>query len=116
MNADAAAAAARAAGFSTAVLGVAVLSAPRRLAAISGVRHASTLRVIGIADVLLAPGLIAGRRKRGWLIARAVANGVSAGLLARERGPMARTVAAALAALIVLDLKAASALRGHVGR
>ena len=106
---------ARIAGAMTAVLGVALLAAPRTVAEATGVSDERTLRVIAVTDLTLAPGLLLAGRKRGWLLARAAANLVAAGLLLREKAPVPRVVAVALGGLTVADLAAVAALGRPVG-
>ena len=106
---------ARIAGAMTAVLGVALLATPRTVAEATGVSDERTLRVIAVTDLTLAPGLLLAGRKRGWLLARAAANLVAAGLLLREKAPVPRVVAVALGGLTVADLAAVAAFGRPVG-
>lgn len=67
--------AATTAGMVTTVAGVALILAPARCGARIGMEHhAGVLRTIGITDLIVAPGLLAGRPRWPWLLARAALN------------------------------------------
>ena len=69
------------------------------------------MQVIALADLMLTPGLIAGRARRRWVIARGSLNLAIAALLI-QRGTAAGTrrplaAAAALGVVTVSDMRAA---------
>lgn len=110
MDARAAERAAQVAGGATTVAGLVLVLAPRRVARVAGVRDLRTIWYLAVTDLALAPGLLAAHRKGPWLVGRAVANVLGAGLLLRERSAVARVTAAALMALTVVDAVAARTL------
>jgi hypothetical protein len=61
------------------------------------------IRLGGLLDLTLAPGLLAAEHRRGWMTARAIFN---AGFAVNQRGP-ARRVSAVLA---IIDAAASSRL------
>lgn len=80
--------------------------------------HPSIARAIGLSDLALVPGLLAGRAKWPWMAARAALNLVIAvhyrRVAAEPGGPAgANAVAAALVGLTVIDGGAAIALRAR---
>lgn len=101
------------AGAFTAAAGLMLLAAPEPVARWTGLRSTRPLLVTGLCDVVLAPGLMALPNKVPWLVARSVANVVSAAVLAAEPAPVPRAAAAALSALAVADLAAARSLHRH---
>ena len=97
------------AGLVTAPIGAALIAEPR-LGADAGL-DPRTARAIGVADLVVATGLLAGRPRWPWAAARAAANVPTAAALLRTGSPAGRAVAVALAALTCVDAAAAIALR-----
>lgn len=101
--------AARFVGLVTLTIGGALTLAPRRVGALMQLGdHPRTARGVGLADLALAPGLLAGRPRWPWMVGRAALNLLIAErYLAVARAPRApagaRAGAAALAALTVAD-------------
>ncbi len=98
-------------GIATGVIGAVLLVAPRRVGEMAGVDDDTLLRAMGIADLTLVPGLLAGRRRWPWMAARACLNLAMAARLAQESAPQARAVAAALVGVTAVDGRAAAVLR-----
>lgn len=109
MDEDAALDAGRTAGLATLVIGSALLVAPQRVGPLAGIHDARSARVIGLVDLSLSPGLLAGTPRWPWLAARTVANVVTATAVARG-GWAGRATAAALVALTAVDGRAAKTL------
>ncbi len=106
-------------GLVTAVLGGALVAAPARVGPMMALTDPTATRLIGLADLALVPGLVAGRPQWPWLAGRAVLNLVIAGhllTLARdaERPRFPRAVAAAFGAITVGDVRGIAALRRSV--
>jgi hypothetical protein len=107
------------AGLVTMPLGIALLADPARFGRLlDGKSHDASMRLIGTLDVALAPGLIAGRHRDRWLIARAGLNLLIAGYcagLARHGGASgssgARLTAASMVVATIFDGRAIAALR-----
>ncbi len=99
------------AGAVTAVAGPALLLAPERLAGLSGVDDARLLRLIGLSDVALAPGLLLAPGRWPWVGARAVVNATVGVRLLRERSRTARTTGVVMLALTAVDGWSAVVLR-----
>lgn len=110
MTPDAATRMAVSVGVTTAAIGAGLLAAPERAGAPFGIEDTRLLRAFGAADLVLVPGLLAGRPRWGWMAGRAGLNLVMAARLAREPGPQARAIAAALVAVTVVDGRAARTL------
>lgn len=106
--------ASRTAGWVTLAIGLGTVAAPRPLGSLGGLTDPRTARAIGLLDLALVPGLLAGAPRWPWLTARAAANVGTAAILARQGGGKALTVAAALAVLTVVD--GAAARRLHADR
>jgi len=104
-------------GVATTVIGGGLTWAPETVARALGVRRPGPVRIIGLADLALAPGLIAGRPRWPWMAARAALNVVIAAYLlddARQTSnSRPRSAALALAAITVADC--ATARRLHAG-
>jgi hypothetical protein len=88
--------------------GSALLARPQRTGALLGLESTPAARLVGSVDLLLVPGLLAGRAQT-WLTARAVANVATAALALYSAGPgdsarNARLTAAVLSAATVADL------------
>jgi hypothetical protein len=77
--------------------------------------HPAALRVIGAADLALVPGLLAGRRRLPWMVARAGLNVAIAAYcvrLARTEGNLGPKIAVpALAVATAADARTILALR-----
>lgn len=103
-------------GLVTLVIGVVLLLAPRQTGRLLrfGEREAS-LRVIGLADLALVPGLLRGRPRWPWMAARGALNVVIAGYclrLARREGVVgAKVGAGAMVFLTLADGSVARRLR-----
>jgi hypothetical protein len=99
-------------GIATTVIGTALVVAPARIGRLVSVDDVLGRRIIGLADLALVPGLIAGRPRWPWVGARAALNLViGAYLLERGDGVRVRGAAAALAALTAGDTRLAVRLR-----
>ncbi len=99
------------AGAFTAVAGPALIAAPVRISTMAGVRDPRLLRLVGLTDVVLAPGLLLAPTSWHWLAARAVANVAVGSMLVREPGWTARGTGVALLALAFVDGRSATTLR-----
>ncbi|WP_375001040.1 hypothetical protein [Aeromicrobium sp. CTD01-1L150] len=99
------------AGMATAVIGTGLLLAPGPVGRLAEIENPRVARAIGVTDLVIAPGLLRGRPRWPWLVARTVANGATAALLLSSRRPRALATAAALAGLTVADGRAAAVLR-----
>lgn len=105
---------ATAVGAISATLGAVILLAPDATGRLLGVRPDTGLTAIGVVDVAVGIGLLAGRPRWPWLIARAAANPPSAWWFARAgrrdgaRGAL--IAAAAVAAVTVGDVATAKTL------
>ncbi len=112
---------ATAVGMATLPIGGTLVLAPDAIVRALGLRHQTPVRLIGLADLALVPGLIAGRPRWPWMGARAALNvAIAIHLLTEDRRtPDARLrfVALALAAATVADGATARRLaadeRGH---
>jgi hypothetical protein len=97
--------------------GVALVAAPTRVGAAFGLKGLDAeLRAVGVADLVLVPGLLAGRPRWPWMAGRAALNLAQAGYIAslagRSSSPqLVRATAGALASLTALDGPTAAALR-----
>lgn len=106
---------ARTVGCITAVIGAVLVAAPGRPAQLLGVDPAE-LRRIGFTDLALVPGLLAGRPRWPWMVARVGLNLAITGYAQRratttdDRRALDAT-AVALAALSVQDVRIARALQ-----
>ena len=105
------------AGWATLVAGAALLVAPRRSAGPLGLDgQEAAVRVIGVSDLVLVPGLLRGNPRWPWMAARAAFNlGDVVYLLraaTRSSSPgKARGGAAVMAALTAIDGATAYQLR-----
>lgn len=61
-------------GVATTVIGGALALAPGRVGPLAGLTEARATRLIGLADLALVPGLLAGRPRWPWMAARAGLN------------------------------------------
>ena len=104
-------------GCVTLAAGVALVAAPGRASGPLGLDGQETaIRAIGLADLALVPGLLRGRPRWPWMVARAAVNLAQAGYLLgvapQSSSPgLARGGAAALAGLTAVDAGTALALR-----
>ena len=102
-------------------VGIALLVAPRPLAVAAGVGDRPTFaRAVGAMDLALVPGLLRGRPRWPWMLARAAANlpiaAAYRGEIARNGGtPLARTGMFAMLGLSVIDTVTAIGLRQAEG-
>jgi hypothetical protein len=112
MMPDAAARAAARVGVATSIIGVVLLAAPDRVGPPMGLDDRRAARLVGLADLVLAPGLIRGRPRWPWLAARVGLNmtiiGYAIGTARRNR--RALIASAALVVATISDLGALSAL------
>jgi hypothetical protein len=104
------------AGVVTVVAGSALLAAPGRLGPVIGLTATRDARAVGLLDLALAPGLLFGRPRWPWLMARAAGNAATAMFaLQRTAGEPARRNAYAFSALLVpatlADVRAMRELR-----
>lgn len=108
--------AARTVGVTTAVIGAALVTAPRRLGPLVGLTGPRGARAVGLVDLALVPGLVAGTPRWPWMAARAAANVATAAYgvgVARRGGHLRRVVPIALGLLVATaaDTRAVAALR-----
>ena len=102
-------------GVVTTVIGGVLLWAPDGVARALGTSRPGQLRIIGLADLALVPGLIAGRPRWPWVAARAALNVAIAAYLVDDarstRDPRPRRIALLLTAITVGDCATARRLR-----
>jgi hypothetical protein len=104
------------AGMVTLAIGTGLTVAPSRTAKVLGLGDRPTLsRTIGLVDLALVPGLLRGRPRWPWMVARAALNLVVADCYRTEAfqpdgHPNARAGAVAMVALTVVDGTLAVAL------
>lgn len=115
MTTDEARRAAVVAGAVTTIAGVALVAVPAKVAELLDLEDEAGIRAIGVSDLVLAPGLLAGTPRSPWLAARAVTNLVVAAYLAKAARDCGTAkplpVVAFLAGITVVDTTAAAALR-----
>jgi hypothetical protein len=105
------------AGWATLVIGTAFVVAPRRASPLLGLEgNEAAVRVIGVSDLVLVPGLLRGAPRWPWMAARAAFNLADAVYLqrvaSRASSPAkARAGAAVMAALTAIDGATAYQLR-----
>jgi hypothetical protein len=103
-------------GVATLAAGAALVVAPRLITRALGLEgEQAAVRALGAADLVLVPGLLAGRPRWPWMAVRAALNVAQAGWLAAAAGRagspgLARGGAAVLAALTAIDGPTAIAL------
>jgi deazaflavin-dependent oxidoreductase (nitroreductase family) len=96
-------------GIGSAAIGAALLLWPERLGRLADL-DGREARLVALGDLAVVPGLVWGRPRWPWTVARGGVNLAIVGLLIRHRSPRARIGAAALGALTVADLQVAAAL------
>ena len=104
-------------GWVSLVLGVAMTLDPRGSASLLGWTDREGLsRLVGAADLALAAGLLVGRRRAGWMLARALLNAaiflVYVRILTEGRTRAGGAGAGLMAALTVFDYSLSRRLRG----
>ena len=105
------------AGWATLAIGVGLVAAPRLVTGPLGLRDQDTaVRAIGVSDLVLVPGLLRGRRRWPWMLARAAFNLGDAAYLgrvaSRSRSPaVLKAGAGVMAGLTVVDGVSGLALR-----
>jgi hypothetical protein len=72
------------AGVVTAIAGPALLGAPERVGPAIGLTAKRDAQLVGALDLALAPGLLFGRPRWPWLMARAISNLATAGFVLRR--------------------------------
>jgi hypothetical protein len=102
-------------GFITLAIGVALAIAPEAMCRLLRVgEHPASIRVIGLADLALVPGLLYGRPRWVWMTVRAATSAVVASYclhLLRRQGSMgAKVGAVAMAAATIADSNVARTL------
>jgi len=100
----------------TLVAGVALTAAPQVAAGPFGLADTRGLRAVGLADLLLVPGLASGRTPSAWMTGRAAVSVMQAayldGVAERSAKPGAlRAIAGVLLGLTVADAVTAAQLR-----
>jgi hypothetical protein len=103
-------------GVATLCIGVALVAVPSRAARLLRTGdHPVALRVIGISDLVLVPGLLVGRSRWQWMTARAGFNVMIAAyclrLVRREGALGAKIGALAMVIATVADVRTIVALR-----
>lgn len=100
--------ASRRVGIGSVAIGILLLCRPRigRIADL----EAGETRLIALADLAVGPGLIWGRPRRPWLLARGGVNLGIAALLLRRRARVGEAIALGLGAATAADLRLAAAL------
>lgn len=101
-------------GYVTLAAGAALVAAPRLATGPLGLDgQDAAVRAIGLADLVLVPGLLRGRPRWPWMVGRAALNLAQAAYLhgAAPQSGKARAGAAALVALTAIDGATGLALR-----
>jgi hypothetical protein len=116
MNQMAAQRTATSVGFITLLIGVVLTAVPARAARLLRTGdHPVALRIIGISDLVLVPGLLVGQRRGQWMTLRAALNVVIAAYclrLVRREGVLgAKLGAAAMVLATIADGRTILALR-----
>jgi hypothetical protein len=116
MNQTSAQRSATSVGVITLFIGITLVAVPSRVARILRTGdHPAALRIIGISDLALVPGLLGGGRRSEWMTARAILNLVIAvyclRLVRREGVLGAKLGAAAMVIATVADGRTIVALR-----
>ena len=102
-------------GWGSGALGAALLVAPEEAGRLLGLSDDIAMRVIGVADLVLVPGLVCGRSRWRWVGARVALNLAIAGFLLARRSAAStpkRPLAAAIALAAVTggDLRVGTVL------
>ena len=100
-------------GFGSIAIGLALMVRPG-IAKAAGLGERDT-QVIALADLAVGPGLVLGRPRRPWVLARAAANVGIAAVLLRRGTRLGCAISAGLGAVTVADLQVADALREESG-
>jgi deazaflavin-dependent oxidoreductase (nitroreductase family) len=100
-------------GIGSLAIGAALLLWPERLGRLAGLDSRET-RLAAIGDIAVGPGLVWGRPRWPWMVARGGVNLGIVGLLLRHRSPRARIGAIAQGLLTVADLQVAAALAAGI--
>jgi hypothetical protein len=105
--------AARMVGLGSGAIGAAILAAPDACSRALGLDAVAAMRVIGAADLAVAPGLLVGRSRARWMAARAGLNvAIVAFLAIRGHGQLRPRIAgAALLAVTAADARVLAPLR-----
>ena len=103
-------------GWATLPIGLVLVAAPGRVGRLLALGdHPAALRTIGALDLALVPGLVAGRPRRPWLLARVALNlGIAAycvRLVHGERSTGAMVGVAAMLAASAADSRTIAGLR-----
>jgi len=113
---------ARALGWFSVVLGIAQLVAPRRIGRSIGTNSGLMMRLCGARELTAGVGLLNSRDPAPWLAARVAGDALDlaalAGVMQRSRDLRWTALGAfgAVAAVTLLDMATADALRGHAQR
>jgi hypothetical protein len=110
MDADSAESSSRVVGLATLATGAALVLAPGRVGRLLGVDRRRTARMIGVGDLVLAPGLVAGTPRWPWMAARTVLNLPMAAVFLSSPYRSARASGIAMLALTVSDTRTALGL------
>jgi hypothetical protein len=107
---------AKSVGIITLFIGIALVVAPSKAGRLLRTGdHPAALRIIGASDLALVPGLIVGRRRLRWMIARAGLNLLIVAyclwLVRRERAVGAKVGAVAMVAATLADGRTIAVLR-----
>lgn len=102
-------------GVVTAVVGAALLVAPGPVGRRAWIEDPVQARLLGLVDAVIAAGLLSGRRRAAWMLARAAASVGTAGFFGTvaRRGPATvgpAVLAGALGAVSIVDVATALAL------
>lgn len=95
-------------GIGSLAIGATLLLRPQ-IGRIAGL-DAREARLVALGDLAVGPGLIWGRPRRPWLLARGGVNVGIAALLLRRRSPVGVAIAAGLGAATAADLQVAAAV------
>jgi len=107
---------ARGVGVATTVLGGVLLAHPAAAGRVVGMTDTRVSRAIGIADLVLVPGLLAGRPRWPWMVARGALNlvivrAVAPQLVGSPRPTLLRAVLSGLCVVTIADTMTALRLR-----
>ncbi|MEA2171718.1 MAG: hypothetical protein QOF76_5018 [Solirubrobacteraceae bacterium] len=97
-------------GFGGGGIGALLVARPQLGTAAAGTTDATAMRIIGAADMALIPGLLAGKPRWPWMVARLSLNVAIGRYLLGTGSPKAKAIAAGLAAVSVADARVAAAL------